>query len=80
MGRKKKSGKTTTNVDLVDPRKVTDQNISLFQLYDSCQVLNPNEIIARLNAVIADVDQEEGWLAQIDTEVIWLILGYLCNQ
>ena len=80
MGRKKKSGKTTTNVNLVEPRKVTDQNTSLFQLYDSCQLLNPNEIIARLNAVIADVGQEEGWLAPMDTEVIWLILGYLCDQ
>ena len=59
---------------------MTDQNISLFQLYDSCQLLNPNEIIARLNAVIADVGQEEGWLAPMDTEVIWLILGYLCDQ
>ena len=80
MGRKKKSGKTKTDVDFSDPRKVTEPNISLFQLYDSCQLLNPNEITKRLNAVTANLGREGGWLHPMDTEVIWLILGYLCDR
>ena len=79
MDRKRK--KTKRNVELVDPRKVTEPiNILLSELYDACHFLYPNEITSRLNAAIADLDREEGWLRPIDTEVIWLILGYLCAQ
>ena len=71
---------TERNLDLVDPQKLAEPKIKISQLYESCQSLDPNEIILRLGAVTADLNQEEGWLRPIDTEVIWLILGYLCTQ
>ena len=81
MGQKKKSGKTKkTNVNLIDPRKVTEPNSKISQLYDSCNSLDPKEITSRLNAVIADLGREGGWLHPMDTEIIWLILDYLCDR
>lgn len=80
MGRRKKSGKTKTSVDFFDPRKVTQPSTSLLQLYDARLMLSPNEITSRLNSLTANLGQGGGWLHPTDSEVIWLLLGYLCDR
>ena len=81
MDKKNKNVKTKTDVEFSYPLQVTEPNITLFQqLYYSCKLLNPKEITSRLIAVTTNIDRKGRWLNPCDAEVIWLILGYLCDR
>lgn len=86
MARKNRKTKSEANsASFFDPRNVSDPgdpgepSVPLRKVYDRRDDFSPTEILSSLENVTANLGQE-GRLHPIDTEVIWVILGSLCDR